>query len=73
MDESGERDGEGSKSLEPSPVESSFAKPLPGKPLNGTIPAPCRFDPGCLNPKCRFIHEKKRPCHFGIRCFKGSC
>lgn len=71
VDES-ENGGEGSKSLDPSPVQSTFPKPLPGKPLNGTIPVPCRFAAGCLNPKCKFIHDNKRPCNFGIRCFKGS-
>jgi hypothetical protein len=48
------------------------AKPIPGKPFNGMIPTPCRFGSGCLNTKCRFTHDNRRPCHFGIRCFKGT-
>lgn len=53
--------------------EGGVAKPIPGKPLNGMIPVPCRFGAGCLNSKCRFTHDNRRPCNFGVRCFKGTC
>ncbi|KAJ9100558.1 hypothetical protein QFC21_003601 [Naganishia friedmannii] len=59
------------------PLESTStavsAKPLPGKPLNATIPVPCRFGAGCTNVKCKFIHENKKPCNFGVKCFKADC
>lgn len=48
------------------------AKPLPAKPLNGTVPVPCKFGAGCTNPKCKFIHDNRKPCNFGVKCFKGS-
>jgi hypothetical protein len=55
------------------PLESAgSAKPLPGKPLNATIPVPCRFGAGCTNVKCKFVHENKKPCNFGVKCFKGA-
>lgn len=60
------------KSLDSLVADSGSAKPLPGKPLNGTIPVPCRFGSGCTNPKCKFIHDNRKPCNFGVKCFKGS-
>lgn len=50
---------------------TASVKPLPGKPLNGTVPVPCKFGAGCTNPKCKFIHDNRKPCNFGIKCFKG--
>ncbi|KAJ9093563.1 hypothetical protein QFC19_008290 [Naganishia cerealis] len=54
------------------PLEVTSTKPLPGKPLNGAIPVPCRYGAGCTNPKCKFTHENKKPCNFGAKCFKGG-
>lgn len=51
--------------------KNGSARPLPGKPLNGTIPVPCKFAGGCANPKCKFIHDNRKPCNFGVKCFKG--
>jgi hypothetical protein len=52
--------------------KSGSARPIPGKPLNGTIPVPCKFGAGCTNAKCKFIHDNRKPCNFGIKCFKGG-
>ena len=52
-------------------AKSGSARPLPGKPLNGTIPVPCKFGGGCTNAKCKFIHDNRKPCNFGVKCFKG--
>jgi hypothetical protein len=60
------------KSLESHASKNGSARPLPGKPLNGTIPVPCKFAGGCTNPKCKFIHDNRKPCNFGIKCFKGT-
>lgn len=48
------------------------AQSIPGKPLNGTIPVACKFGTACTNKLCKFVHDARKPCHFGVKCFKGE-